>query len=287
MRNVLRAAFFEVTTMRRQKRAAIIQDLSGFGRCSMTVALPLISAAGIQCCPVPTALLSNHTGYPSFYFSDFTEQMPAYIDEWRKMNLEFDGIYAGFLGSKEQIGIVEAFIRDFKREGTRVILDPVMGDQGEAYATYTPQMCREMKRLVRLADILTPNVTEACILTDRAYRAEGWSRRELQAMAEELAGQGAERIVITGIEQGAYVSNYLYERGGQSGFVRRKKAAVSRPGTGDVFASLVAAGSINGEPFRKTVEHAADFVKKCLIRSEELEIPRNDGVCFELFMNCR
>jgi pyridoxine kinase len=273
--------------VKRQKRAAIIQDMSGFGRCSLTVALPLLSAEGIQSCPVPTAMLSNHTGYPSFYFYDFTGQMTAYTDEWRKMKLDFDGIYAGFLGSKKQIGIVEAFIRDFKREGTLVILDPVMGDHGETYATYTGEMCREMKKLVAWADILTPNLTEACLLTGRPYRKSGWKQAELQETAEELVSLGAKKVVITGIEQGGFVSNFYYEEGGSRGFVRRRKVAVSRPGTGDVFASLVAADTINGVPFPQAVGRAADFVKRCLIESEKRQIPVQDGVCFEVFMRLK
>lgn len=273
--------------MRKQKRAAIIQDMSGFGRCSMTVALPLMSTGGIQCCPVPTALLSNHTAYPSYFFYDFTDQMSDYTAEWKKMQLEFDGIYAGFLGSKEQIDLVEQFIYDFKQEGTLVIVDPVMGDHGEAYPTYTEEMCQEMKRLVGLADIITPNLTEACILTDRPYREDGWTAQALHTMASELAEKGAKKIVITGIDQGHFVSNYVYEVGGEHGFVRRKKVAAARPGTGDVFASMIARDTINGVTFRKAVGRAAEFVKQCLIRSEEMEVPKNDGVCFELFMDLK
>ena len=138
-----------------------------------------------------------------------------------------------------------------------------------------------------LADILTPNLTEACILTDRVYRAEGWTEQELHTIAEELAEKGAKKIVITGIDQGHFVSNYVYEADGRHGFVRRKKVAAARPGTGDVFASMIAKDVINGVDFRKAVGCAADFVKQCLIRSEEMEVPKNDGVCFELFMDLK
>lgn len=268
----------------RQKRAAVIQDMSGFGRCSLTVALPLLSAKGICACPLPTAILSNHTAYPSFYFYDLTGQIPAYVEEWRKLALTFDGIYIGFLGSEEQIELVEAFIRDFKEKDTLVILDPVMGDHGVVYATYTGAMCRKIRRLAAGADILTPNLTEACILTGREYRGSGWKRKELEELSEELAGLGAEKIVITGVEQGNFVSNFYYEKGGGSGFIRRKKAAESRPGTGDVFASLVAADAINGAAFPDAVADAADFVRNCLIESEKEQIPHEDGVCFEKFM---
>lgn len=268
----------------RQKRAAVIQDMSGFGRCSLTVALPLLSAKGICACPLPTAILSNHTGYPDFYFYDLTGQMPAYMEEWRKMALSFDGIYIGFLGSEEQIELVESFIRTFKREETVVILDPVMGDHGEMYATYTRSMCEKIRRLAALADILTPNVTEACILTGRRYRRDGWKRGELEELAALLTEPGAGKVVITGVEQGSLVANFYYEKESGSGWVRRKKAAESRPGTGDVFASLVAAEAINGRAFPESVAEAADFVKRCLIESEREQIPLLDGVCFERFM---
>ena len=128
-----------------QKKIAAINDLSGFGRCSLAVALPLISHLGIQCCPLPTAILSNHTGYPSFHFDDYTPSIPAYMAEWKKLELEFDGILTGFLGSQEQIHLVEQFIREFTTPRTIIIVDPVMGDYGKPYATYTPEMCQGMK----------------------------------------------------------------------------------------------------------------------------------------------
>ena len=147
----------------RQKKVAVINDLSGFGRCALTVMLPIISKLKVQCCPIPTAILSNHTAYPEFYFDDYTERMQEYIDGWKKLDLSFHGIGTGFLGSRIQIEIVSKFIRDFRTEDTIVMVDPIMGDDGKAYATYTEAMCREMKKLVAYADIVTPNVTESCI----------------------------------------------------------------------------------------------------------------------------
>ena len=156
-------------SLRHQPKAALINDFSGFGRCSVTVALPIISQMKVQCCPVLTSVFSNHTGYPSFYFDDYTEKMPSYIAEWKKLNLHFECIAAGFLGSERQIEIVKNFIRDFKDETTKVLIDPVMGDHGRTYQTFTPEMCSQMKQLAHFADILTPNLTEACILTDTPY----------------------------------------------------------------------------------------------------------------------
>ena len=154
----------------RQKKIAVINDISGFGKCSVTAALPIISAMGVQCCPLPTAILSNHTEYPSYSFFDYTEHMENYMKEWKKLDLRFSGICTGFLGSERQIEIVEEFLSMFQEKETKVIVDPIMGDAGKTYETYTDELCERMHRLVEHADIITPNVTEACILTNTAYR---------------------------------------------------------------------------------------------------------------------
>ena len=135
----------------------VINDISGFGRCSIAVAMPIISAMKIQCCPVPTSIFSNHTGFPEYFFDDYTEKMPEYIAQWKKLGLEFEGITSGFLGSREQIGIVAVILSGISgRNEQTVIVDPVMGDYGKPYATYTSELCQEMKQLVEYADILTP-----------------------------------------------------------------------------------------------------------------------------------
>ena len=157
-----------------QKKIALINDMTGFGRCSIAVALPVISMLRVQCCALPTAIFSNHTGFESFYYQDYTDHMQPSINEWKKLGLEFSGICTGFLGSARQIAIVSDFIRDFKRPDNLVIIDPVMGDYGKPYPTYTKEMCDHMKDLVCYADILTPNMTEACILTDTPYEDKKW-----------------------------------------------------------------------------------------------------------------
>ncbi|MCI8465330.1 MAG: pyridoxamine kinase [Lachnospiraceae bacterium] len=273
-----------VMTHNNQKKIAVINDISGFGRCSITVAMPVISAMKIQCCPVPTSIFSNHTGYPNYYFDDYTARMPEYIENWKKLGLEFEGIYSGFLGSEEQIDIVRAFIQDFKTERTTIIVDPIMGDHGKAYATYTREMCQEMKRLTEYADILTPNLTEACILTDTPYSDRHWTMRELTAMAETIRREGPEKIVITGIRQGDFVANLVYEAGETPRILRSHRVGSERAGTGDVFSSIIAADAVNGVPFAQSVKKAGNFVKKCILRSEEMKIPREDGVCFEEYL---
>lgn len=269
-----------MTDHNRQKKIAAINDMSGFGRCSLAVELPLISRLGVQCCPVPTAIFSNHTGFPTFFMEDFTDQMTPYIAEWSKLGLRFDGILSGFLGSVRQIAIVEKFIDEFSDEDTVIVIDPVMGDNGRLYPTYTRELCDEMCQLARRAHILTPNLTEACILTDTPYR-EKFTERQLLHMAEELCGIGPDKVVLTGIPRGGYLENYCYERGKGPSVMRTKKTADNRSGTGDVFAAIVAAGAVRGIPFAKSVRTAANFIKNCLKRSAELGIPPTDGVCFE------
>ena len=147
-----------------QKKIAAINDFCGFGRCSLAVSLPIISAMGLQCCPLPTAVFSNHTGYDSFWHTDFTAHMDAYMEQWERLELHFDGILTGFLGPPEQIGFVCRFMERFKAKDTVTVIDPVMGDDGALYATYSPELANNMAQLLQYADILTPNLTEACII---------------------------------------------------------------------------------------------------------------------------
>lgn len=155
-----------------------------------------------------------------------------------------------------------------------------MGDYGKPYPTYTEEMCGEMKKLVEFADILTPNVTEACVLTDTPYK-EKWKIEEIQEMAEKIHAMGPKKIAITGIVQGGFIANFCYEEGQQPKVLRTHKEGTQRSGTGDIFASIIAADAVNGVPFYKSVKKASDFIKKCIIRSQELDIPLTDGVCFE------
>ncbi|MDD3240475.1 MAG: pyridoxamine kinase [Lachnospira sp.] len=267
-------------THNNQKKIAAINDFSGFGRCSLAVELPIISALKVQCCPIPTSIFSNHTGFPSFYFDDYTEHMNAYIHEWEKLNLEFNGICTGFLGSARQIEIVENFIHTFKKSNTVVIVDPVMGDYGKIYSTYTDETCSKMRTLVQQADIVTPNLTEACILADLEYH-ENWSRKDLEKLAEQISKMGPAKVVITGITQGQFVANYCYEKGREGYLIRTVKVGTQRSGTGDIFASIIAADAVNGVNFHESVRKASTFIKKCIMKSIELDIPLTDGVCFE------
>ncbi len=265
----------------KQKIIAAINDLTGYGRCALTVAIPVISHMKIQCCPVPTSILSNHTGYPEYFFDDYTGKLPAYLDMWKRLDLHFQGIMSGFLGSKEQIGIVERFIKEFKDSDTVVVIDPVMGDHGKIAGTYTEEMCTEMRKLVSMADIITPNLTEACKLTDIPYREKGFRKKELISMAEGLRAMGPEKIVITGVPQGSFIGNLLYQKGAEPKIIRTHREGEERCGTGDLFAAVIAADAVNGVPFETSVRKASGFVRKCMMKSKEMEIPQKNGVCFE------
>lgn len=263
------------------KKLAMINDIAGFGRCSTTVALPIISAMGIQVCPVPTSVFSNHTGFPSFQFLDLTLNMSPYLEQWEQMGLTFDGVYCGFLGSVAQIDIVRSFIRAQWERGSLIIIDPVMGDNGLAYSTITPDHCISMRGLLEYADVITPNITEACLLTGIPYRESGWTGEALASAALSLAALGPKRTVITGIREGDDFINCIYEQGGSPAMYRVPAAGRSRPGTGDVFASIIAADALNGVPFAASVQKAAGFVRLCTEEADALGVPPEEGVCFE------
>ncbi len=266
-----------------QKKIAVINDFCGFGRCSITASLPIISAMGIQCCPIPTAIFSNHTGYESFYRTDYTEHMTAYIEEWERLGLRFDGILCGYLASPDQIETVRLFIERFKKDGALTVIDPVMGDGGRLYSAYSPLLAEKMKGLSECADILTPNLTEACILTETEYRKD-ISEAALLSMCEALSKRGPARIVISGLEREGTLMNFVYERGKPPRTVCVPKIGACRAGTGDVFSSIIAADAVNGKGLHDAVLHASDFILKALERTVMLDIPTEDGICFEEFL---
>lgn len=265
------------------KKIAIINDISGYGRCSTSVILPIVSHLGVQGCALPTAIFSNHTGFPSFFCQDFTEHMPAYIREWKKLDLHFDGIMTGFLGSARQINIVEDFLQQFRTEQTHVLVDPVMGDNGRIYPTYTEKLCREMRRLIAYADIITPNLTEACFLTGTRYHESGWRRSELENMAKRLLNMGARRLVITGIKMGnGSIGNVIASQDtDQIIYQRQLQVEQTRSGTGDVFAAVLGADAVNGVDFAQSCRRASRFVRQCLIETIHSESAHNTGIDFE------
>ena len=266
-----------------QKRIAMINDFCGFGRCSITVALPIISALKVQCCPVPTSIFSNHTAFDSFFKADFTPQMEEYIAQWDKHGVEFDDILTGYLSSSRQIDIVQEFARRFRRDNTVMIVDPIMGDNGRLYASYSPALAKKMGMLAYGADILTPNLTEACILTDTPYK-DNISRGELEEICRKLSALGPKRIVISGIDRGEELENFVC-CGSSFDSLRVKKVGPGRPGTGDIFSSIIAADAVKGVDFAESVNHAAKFIAKVLAYTCEQDVPKPYGVCFEEFLS--
>lgn len=262
-----------------QKKIAVVNDFSGFGHCSLAVALPVISALGVQCCPVPTSVFSNHTAYPDYFFVDFTDMLEPYLEKWEKLGLEFDAIYTGFLGSERQAAIVQKMLGTFRRPGTVVVVDPVMGDHGRTYQTCTPKVCSAIKELACSADIITPNLTECCILTGENYR-EDFSEEELLNLAGKLQTLGPKQVVITGVEAGDYLYNVIAD-GERRTIHPVKKTGAARCGTGDIFASVIAANAAKGVSLTEAVGQASDFIAKCIARSEEKGLAPRDGVCFE------
>lgn len=263
-----------------QKKVAVINDFSGFGRCSIAVQLPILSAMGMQCCPLPTAVFSNHTGFPSFAWTDYTDHMAPYMEQWKKLDLEFNAISSGFLGSHRQIELVEHFFQLFKTPKTVAVVDPVMGDYGKLYRTYSMELVEGLKTLVHSADILTPNLTEACLLTNRRYDPNV-SERELGQMCEELCSRGEKKIVISGLFHGDELGNYVFEAGCTPRIVRERRVGSPRSGTGDVFCAIITGCAVNGVSFVESVERASSFVARSIVRSEELGIPTTDGIAFE------
>lgn len=268
----------------KQKRMAVINDLSGFGRCSLTVALPIISAMKIQCCPLPTAILSTNTAFPNFFFDDYTSKMKNFTNHWKELNLQFDGIATGFLGSKDQIDIVIDFIKKFKNSKTKVLVDPIMGDNGKIYSTYTDEMCNEMKLLIKYAHIITPNLTEACKLIDMPYPNKILNNEELEFIAKRLCEYGPKQVVITGLQNNGYVQNFIYENNKTPKIISTKKIHTDRCGTGDVFSSILAADIVNNLDIESSVKKASDFINKCLDYTSTVDISIHEGICFEEFL---
>lgn len=265
------------------KRVAAINDMSGFSRCSLTVAMPIISAMGLHCCPLPTAILSNNTEHSEFFFDDYTDKMQSYANFWRDLKIKFDCIYTGFLGSEKQIDIVKNFIGDFKTEKNIVLIDPVMADNGKIYSTYNAKMCDKMKVLSSLADVVTPNVTEACIISGMQYSGENISLKTAEIMGKKILDGGAKTVVITGIRDNENIVNFICGND-FCDYIKIKAAPVYYSGTGDVFASVLCGALTNGKNITDAVKISSRFVEKCVLYSKKIGIYPNEGIAFEKFL---
>ena len=262
-------------------RIATIHDLSCFGRCSLTIALPVLSAMGCQCCPLPTALLSAHTGISGFTFLDTTDEMRRISAHWSQLSLHFQAIYTGFLGSAPQINLVEDFLRRFHAPDTLLIMDPVMGDHGTPYKTCTPALRQGLRELVAQADVITPNLTEAAILLDIPYHES--QTADASELVRALSLQGQRSVVLTGYAAApGQVGALCYDRDTrQVEAVQTARVPQDFPGTGDLFASVLTGALTRGAPLLQAARTAVDFVGSCVARSVAEGAGEAEGVDFE------
>lgn len=268
----------------RTPRVAAIHDMSGFGRCSLTVAIPVLSAMGLQCCPLPTAFLSTHTGgFDGFSFLDMTDEMSKAAAHWKTLDMDFKCIYSGFLGSEQQIQIVSEFIRDFREEDAVVVVDPVMGDHGKVYRTYTPAMCRGMARLAEQADVIVPNLTEAALLLGIPYEQLPAGESGCREIVERLSLNGRRSVVLTGASASPELTGAMCfdAKSGRTESVQVQRVPREFYGTGDVFASVLAGALVRGSTLLEATRQAVEFVRVCAVRTAEQELPIREGVDFE------
>ena len=282
------------------KKIAVLNDLSGMGKCSLTAAIPVISVMGIQACPLPTAVLSAQTCFPSYYCDDYTDRMDAIMEEWKKMDFYPDGIYTGFLADARQADKAVEFIEQFAKEDTKILIDPVMGDNGEEYPIYTEALCEKMRFLVRRATVITPNLTEALLLLYGAQRAHVlWKELSLmdeerllkftESTGKELSKEFDTEVVITGIDLPARenhqeMGNLICKDGVQT-WVSTVKEGGSYSGTGDLFASVLSAGMVKGMDTVDSVRKAVKFLSKGIHDAVLEGTDRNEGICFERYLS--
>lgn len=276
-------------------RIAAIHDLSGYGRASLTVAIPILSTMGMQVCPLPTAILSSQTsGMESFSFFDLTSQMYEILAEWKKIPLHFDAIYSGFLGSAEQGAIVERCMREHSHDKALFLVDPVLGDEGELYATQTPELVDSMRNLVALADIVCPNYTEACFLLNETYRdkVSDATLKEYMIRLAELEPQNplpgrshkAKTVIITSApyDNEKFVRVIAYE--GETGKFwqcHNPRIDAFYPGTGDTFASVFLGACLQGDSIAMAMARASSFVYQSIMTTYGYNTHYTDGIMLE------
>ena len=265
-------------------RVAAVHDMCGYGKCSLTAAIPILSAAGCDVCPVPTALFSAHTMYKDFTMHDTTDILPAYLDAWRKENVELDGVYSGFLGSAKQVALIQRLYREYPT--ALRLVDPVMGDGGKMYPTYTQELCEAMGALADGADVLMPNLTEASILTGRDYRGQDLDDDAVDATLGALLELGAKNVVLKGIDRGdGTIRNYVASApAGVSGKVElvHRRHSYMIHGTGDAFASSLCGAVLAGKGLAESAKIAGEFVRHAMESTRDQPHFEERGVSFEL-----
>lgn len=268
-----------------QKKAVLINDLSGFGRCSIAVQLPVLSVLKAECLLMPTSLLSAHTGYPGFWMRDLSEDLNPWIEHWQNLSVIPDAILTGFIADEKQIEPIERFVRDFAGPETLVIADPVFADHGRMYASCTPAIARALGRLCTKADVITPNITEAAFLCGISMQSV-WSEQKIVSMGRLLCSKGAKNTVITGISlESGGMADYACSRSGASFWRRYQPLYPSRAGTGDIFAAVLCGKMLQGTSFFEACQAAGTFVEDCLEASQRAQVPPQEGCAFELVLD--
>ncbi len=270
--------------MDQQKRVMAVHDLSCFGKCSLTVALPILSAAGAEVTALPTAVLSTHTGGLTGYtFRDLTEDIPAIVKHWKSLGLRFDAIYTGYLGSFAQLELVSRVISDFREEGTLVCIDPVMADGGKLYPAFGEDFPGGMAKLCRNADIILPNLTEAALLLGEPYREGPYGEEYVEYMLHGLAELGPRRIVLTGVwTEPEHLGCAVYDaKSGEIGYAMSRRIDGFYHGTGDVFASALLGAVLAGKTLLQAAQIAADFTAGSIRRTHDARTDVRFGVNFE------
>ena len=262
------------------KTVAAIHDLSGVGRCALTVVTPVLSVLGAQVCPVPTAVLSAHTAFSGIAVRDLTDFLPAYLAHWRALGLRFDAVYAGYLGSPRQVEIVSDFLKE--QEAAIKVLDPVMGDDGRLYSGMAEEMPKKWRALCAHADVVTPNMTEYALLTGEAYSLAPRTRAQAEGMLKKLLDMGAKSAVITSLPlEGGLANAYMRREDGQMGVCAFERLDAHYPGTGDLFASVLTGALLRGEALEGAVRRATAFTRLCVQHSMAFATPVNYGVDLE------
>jgi Pyridoxal/pyridoxine/pyridoxamine kinase len=267
-----------------QKRVLAIHDISCFGKCSLTVALPIISSAGIECTVMPTAVLSTHTGgFTGFTYRDLTDDLLPILKHWKSLNLKFDAIYTGFLGSFEQIDIVSSIIDELRGKDTIVVVDPVMADNGELYSIFDPTFPSGMKKLCKKANVILPNITEAALLLGEEYQPGPYSKEYIQELLQKLGSINNDKVILTGVffderDLGAATYDHV---SGKTSFSLHKIIPGYYHGTGDVFGSAVVSSLVKDCSLERSADIAVNYTAESIERTKNAGTDIRFGVDFE------
>lgn len=265
-------------------RIAAVHDLCGYGKCSLGVAIPVLSAAGCDVCPVPTGLFSSHTAFPGFYMHDTTEILNDYVNAWKGISVDIDAVYSGFLGAPEQVDIIRDLYQTYPK--AIKLVDPVMADHGKVYPTYTPELCQAMVDLAADADILTPNLTEASIILGTEWKGTDISDDEAKRMIDQLIAKGAKNVVLKGVQREGetVIRNFVGGENCDVFEVTNEFVPYMLHGTGDLYASCLLAGIMAGRSLYEAAWFAGDLTHDAIVVSTKQPHFQERGVNFELLL---